>query len=413
MHEHLTILGITLVILGYGYFSKLFAKYNISGPMVFTAVGVVLSSLVLGDSLVGFNTEAVQIVAEIALIVVLFSDAAALDIQHLKVKWRLPARLLFVALPISILFTYFTAQLFFPEESALYLLLLALILAPTDAALGKVVVSDKRIPETVRNTINVESGLNDGIVFPVLLTVLALIASNGTESSQGWFAYIVEQIFLGAIAGAFIGWLGAKLSQFTIKKEWIEHQYLNLIPVALAIPSFYFAEHFHGNGYIAAFFAGLFLGNTSKTLKKSVEEFAESEGELLIMISFLVFGLVFVPFMIPYLTLDTWIFALLSLTVLRMLPIVISFGYFKLDFTTRLFIGWFGPRGIASILYILVAVHKLGSIEGHEQIFTVASLTILLSIILHGLSAQPLAILYAKKHKVSQKNSNSMESTTI
>jgi len=168
MHEHLTILGITLVILGYGYFSKLFAKYNISGPMVFTAVGVVLSSLVLGDSLVGFNTEAVQIVAEIALIVVLFSDAAALDIQHLKVKWRLPARLLFVALPISILFTYFTAQLFFPEESALYLLLLALILAPTDAALGKVVVSDKRIPETVRNTINVESGLNDGIVFPVL-----------------------------------------------------------------------------------------------------------------------------------------------------------------------------------------------------------------------------------------------------
>jgi len=402
MHEHLTILGITLVILGYGYFSKLLGKYNISGPMVFTAVGVLLSSLVLGNKPVNFNAEAVQIVAEIALIVVLFSDAAALDINRLKAKWRLPTRLLFVALPISIVFTYFTAQFFFPEESVLYLLLLALILAPTDAALGKVVVSDKRIPETIRNTINVESGLNDGIVFPVLLTVLALISSNGSGSAEGWFGYIVQQISIGAVAGAFVGWSGAKLSQFTIKKEWIEHQYLNLIPIALAILSFYFAEHFHGNGYIAAFFAGLFLGNTSQTLRKNVEEFAESEGELLIMISFLVFGLVFVPFMLPYLTLNTWIFALLSLSILRMLPIILSFGYFKMDLGTRLFIGWFGPRGIASILYILVAVHKLGSIEGHEQIFAVASLTILLSIILHGLSAQPLAIRYAKKYKVEE-----------
>jgi NhaP-type Na+/H+ or K+/H+ antiporter len=286
----------------------------------------------------------------------------------------------------------------FPNEAPLYILLLALILAPTDAALGKIVVSDKRIPETVRNTINVESGLNDGIVFPVLLTVLALIASEGSGSSDGWMGYIAQQISIGAVAGAFVGWTGAKLSQITLKKEWIEHQYLNLIPIALAILSFYFAEHFHGNGYIAAFFAGLFLGNTSKSLRKNVEEFAESEGELLIMVSFLVFGLVFVPFMIPYLTLNSWIFAFLSLTLLRMLPIVIGFGFFKLDLSTRLFIGWFGPRGIASILYILVAAHHLGTLKGHEEIFAVASLTILLSIILHGLSAKPLALLYSRYH---------------
>lgn len=407
MHEHLTILGITLVILGYGYFSKLFGKYNISGPMVFTAVGILLSTLVLGDKPVGFNTEFVQIIAEIALIVVLFSDAAALDLEQLKKHWRLPTRLLFVALPTTIIFSYFTAQAFFPEETPLNILLLALILAPTDAALGKIVVSDKRIPETVRNTINVESGLNDGIVFPVLLTVLAMITAGSSSSSEGWMAYIAQQISIGALAGAFIGWSGAKLSQITIKKEWIEHQYLNLIPIALAILSFYFAEHFHGNGYIAAFFAGLFLGNTNKTLKKNVEEFAESEGELLIMISFLVFGLVFVPFMLPYLDLNTWVFALLSLTVLRMLPIVLGFGFFKLDLSTRLFIGWFGPRGIASILYILVAVHHLGNIKGHEQIFAAASLTILLSIILHGLSAKPLAVLYSKYHAASDESQKS------
>ncbi len=397
MHEHLMILGVTLVILGYGYFSKLLSRINISGPMVFTAVGIILSPLLLRERPVDFNAEAIQIIAEIALILVLFSDAAALDIQKLKAKWRLPFRLLFVAMPITIVLAYFTASAMFPNEAPLYILLLALILAPTDAALGKIVVSDKRIPETVRNTINVESGLNDGIVFPVLLTVLVMITADGAGSSEGWIGYIVQQISIGAVAGAFVGWTGAKLSQITIKKSWIEHQYLNLIPIALAILSFYVAEHFHGNGYIAAFFAGLFLGNTNPAIKKNIKEFSESEGELLIMISFLIFGLVFVPFMIPYLDLNAWIFALLSLTLLRMLPIIIGFGFFKLDLSTRLFIGWFGPRGIASILYILVATHKLGGTEGHEQIFAVASLTILLSIILHGISAKPFSLLYTKQ----------------
>jgi NhaP-type Na+/H+ or K+/H+ antiporter len=401
MHEHLMILGITFVILGYGFFSNLLSKYNISGPMVFTAVGIFLSPLGLRDDAVNFDAEAVQVIAEIALILVLFSDAAALDFKKLKSKWRLPTRLLFVAMPITILLSYYTAGLLFPKEAPLYLLLLALILAPTDAALGKVVVTDKHVPETIRNTINVESGLNDGIVFPVLLTVVAMITSNGADSAtaDGWLGYITQQIAIGAVAGAMVGWVGAKLSQMTMDKEWIAHQYLNLIPIALAILSFYVAEHFHGNGYIAAFFAGLYLGNTNKTLKKNVEEFAESEGELLIMVSFLVFGLVFIPLMLPYLTLNAWIFALLSLTLFRMIPIVLSFGFFKLDFVSRLFIAWFGPRGIASILYILVAVHSLGGIKGHEEIFAVASLTILLSIILHGLSAQPLATLYSEKHK--------------
>jgi NhaP-type Na+/H+ or K+/H+ antiporter len=176
----------------------------------------------------------------------------------------------------------------------------------------------------------------------------------------------------------------------------MEHQYRNLIPIALAIFAYYFAEHFGGNGYIAAFFGGLILGNSSEALKESTEDFAESEGEFLIMISFLVFGLVFVPAVLHYWDLKAWIYALLSLTLLRMLPVVVGFGLFRLDLPTRLFIGWFGPRGIASILYILVAVGQLGSIKGHENIFATAALTILLSIILHGLSAKPLAGIYSR-----------------
>jgi len=401
MHEHLTILGIAMVVLGYGYFSKLFNRFNVSGPMVFTGVGIVLSPLVLGEKLIHPDAEAIQIVAEIALIVILFSDAASIDLSRLKTQWRLPTRLLFVSMPVSIVFSYYVAGLFFPDQPALHLWLLALILAPTDAALGKAVVSDPKIPEKIRNTINVESGLNDGIAFPVLLTILALIAGDGAEGAvhqtSGPLGYIARQIFIGAFAGALAGGAGAFLGETTVKRNWMDHQYRNLIPVALAVFSYYFAEHFGGNGYIAAFFSGLILGNRSEVLKKSTEDFAESEGEFLIMISFLVFGLVFVPALASYWDLKMWIYALLSLTVLRMLPVALGFGRFDLDIPTRLFIGWFGPRGIASILYILVAAGHLGGIRGFETIYAVASLTILLSIVLHGLSAGPLAGLYGRR----------------
>ena len=398
MHEHLMILGIALVILGYGLFSKLLGKYNISGPMVFTTVGILLSPLVMGGEPIKVNGDIVQITAEITLILVLFGDSSALNLTQLKKHWRLPFRLLFVAMPITIVIATLTGIYFFPNESLLYVLLLALILAPTDAALGKIVVSDERIPKVVRNTINVESGLNDGVVFPILLTVLAMIASNSDTAQSGWMTYIAQQVVIGAIAGGFAGWTGAKIMMKAVKRGWMEEQYSNLAPVALAIFSFYFAEHFGGNGYISAFFSGLFLGNTSEYLRERVENFVESEGELLVMISFLIFGLVFIPITIEYWNLKALGFAILSLTVLRMLPVIIGFGFFKIDLSTRLFYGWFGPRGIASILYILVAVGEIGGIQGHEEIYGVASLTIFLSILLHGLSAQPLAVLYSKSH---------------
>jgi NhaP-type Na+/H+ or K+/H+ antiporter len=399
MLEHLTILGISLIILIYGFFSAFLAKRNISGPMVFVAVGILLSPLGFGKELVSVNAEAIQIMAEVTLVIVLFSDAAALNLNQLKTNWKIPARMLFVALPITIIFATLAGKIFFPNESVYYILLLALILAPTDAALGKVVVSDERIPSIVRNSINVESGLNDGIVFPILLTLLAMIATNQDSAQSGWVMYILKQIFIGGFAGAFVGWIGAILMKKALKKGWMEHQYTNLAPIALAFFSYYFAEFFSGNGYIAAFFAGLFLGNTSHKLREHVESFAESEGEFLIMVSFLIFGLVFIPITIEYWSWKVLLYAILSLTLFRMLPVYLGFGKMDIDKDTRLFYGWFGPRGIASILYILVALHKLGDIQPHLEIFATASLTITLSIILHGLSAQPLAILYSNKHK--------------
>jgi len=399
-----TLIGIALVILGYGYFSKLLAKWSISGPIMFTAVGMVLSPLILGSYTFKINTETVQTVAQIALILVLFADASGINLSHLRKnrQWELPVRLLFVAMPISIVISILVAKVLFPDEPNLFIVLLALILAPTDAALGKAVVTDERITEKVRNTINVESGLNDGIVFPVFLAVVVMIAT-GRDGDGGGLGYVAQQITVGAVAGSIVGYLGAKASDFSLKHKWMEGAYRDLVPIALAVLAYYVAEPMGGNGYIAAFFGGLILGNTSEPMRKDVEHFTESEGEFLIMLSFLVFGLVLVPATVMYWDFRAFLFAILSLTLLRMLPVIISFGFIKMDLSTRLFIGWFGPRGIASILYILVAVEKIGDISEAKPLFAVMTLTIFLSILLHGLSAQPLVKRYSRSHPSDKK----------
>ncbi|NPA30121.1 MAG: sodium:proton exchanger [Epsilonproteobacteria bacterium] len=397
MHENLTLLGIALVILGYGYFSRRLERLNISGPMVFTAVGILLSPLAFGNRPVHLESGAVRTLAEVALIIILFADAAGVSLHRLKQWSRLPLRLLFAALPLTILITAGAGTYFFPEESVLYLLLLALILAPTDAALGKAVVTDPRIPARIRDTVNVESGLNDGIVFPLFVTVLGVIAEGG--EGQGWFGYVIKQILFGGLWGAAAGYTGAKLANLSRKHDWADGHYFDLIPVALAIFSYYLAEAFGGNGFIAAYFAGLFAGNYSQVLKRHIAAFAHSEGELLSMIIFLVFGLVIIPEAVGAWDYRVLLFSLLSLTLFRMAPAALSLIGTKTSWQETLFLGWFGPRGVASVLYLLIAAESLKTLHSHAALFATVALTVLLSIFAHGLSARPLADRLGQKPK--------------
>jgi len=397
MHEHISIPVITLVILGYGYISHLLGKYNTSGPMVFTTIGILLSPLAFGLINEKPDTGAITVIAEIALIIILFSDASSLNLKQLD--WSIPARLLFIGLPLTIMFSAVVAKFVFPQENNLYLILMALLLAPTDAALGKAVVSDKKVPLNIRSAINIESGLNDGIVFPILLGVLAAITHSQESTDEAhWLLYVVQQISLGALIGAFSGYINAKISLISIKRHEVDGSYKNLLPIAMAVLAYYAAEYLGGNGFISAFFAGLFLGNYNEKLKRNVNDFAESESELLLLMSFMVFGFIFIPATVEFWNFKVLIYSILSLTILRMLPVAISLIGTKLDLASVLFIGWFGPRGIASVLYILIVVREVVSVKGHETIYSVVTLTILMSIFLHGLSARPFVQIYGKNH---------------
>jgi NhaP-type Na+/H+ or K+/H+ antiporter len=257
------------------------------------------------------------------------------------------------------------------------------------------VVKSEGVPLRIRQSISVESGLNDGIALPPILIVMALLGAEAGEHEGAWLGFVIKQVTLGPVVGLAVGWIGGKLMQITADKGWTEGAFQRLSALPLAILAFVFAESVEGNGFIAAFVAGIGLtaAITSDDVRHQVQEFGETEGLQLILVVFLIFGLAMVPAAAPYWGVRELIYAVASLTVLRMLPVAISLIGARLDWQTITFIGWFGPRGIASVLYLLMAVAAIG-FDGYEQVMSVIVLTIMISVYAHGISAAPLSDRY-------------------
>jgi NhaP-type Na+/H+ or K+/H+ antiporter len=283
----------------------------------------------------------------------------------------------------------------FPEMNIVVLVLMALILSPTDAALGQAVVTSKFVPEKIRQTINVESGLNDGIALPPILICIAALSVHESHGSgfSYWSLFTLKQFIYGPLIGGAIGWIGGKLVENASRRGWMNTTFQRLTSICLAILAFSLAEMVHGNGFIAAYFAGLLLGTTTPEIRERIHEFGEAESQALQLFIFLLFGMILVPLSYPFWDWQTWVYALLSLTVIRMLPVGICLRGTGLSRETVGFIGWFGPRGIASILYLLLVVIELGA-SGYEKMISVIVLTVLLSIYLHGITANPLSARY-------------------
>ena len=199
----------------------------------------------------------------------------------------------------------------------------------------------------------------------------------------------------GPLVGGLVGWLGGRLVETASKRDWMNHTFQRLASIAIAVLAFTLAEIIHGNGFIAAYFAGMLLGTRSEEIRERIHEFGEAESQIMVLFIFLLVGIVLVPFSFPYWDAPSVIYAFLSLTVIRMLPVVLSLQGTDLSWGMKWFISWFGPRGIASVLYLLLVIVEIG-VEGHEQIFAVITLTVFLSIFLHGITAIPFSKLYAK-----------------
>jgi sodium/hydrogen antiporter len=327
---------------------------------------------------------------------VLFVDASTINLRSLIRERGLPFRLLLIGLPLTMVLGLLLARLLFVDMNIWALSLMAFILSPTDAALGQAVVTSDVVPENIKQAINVESGLNDGIALPPILVCLAGLSVAATEqaSVHYWIAFTLKQFLFGPLVGGLVGWLGGMLVDKASQAGWMNSTFQRLTSASLAVLAFALAEMLHGNGFIAAFFGGLMLGTHTPIVRERIQEFGEAEGQQLQLFIFLLLGLILVPRAAGYWDSRAWLYALLSLSVIRMLPVALSLAGTNLAWPSIAFIGWFGPRGIASILYLLMAVIEIG-VAGHEQMISIAVLTVLLSIFLHGITAVPLSRLYA------------------
>jgi NhaP-type Na+/H+ or K+/H+ antiporter len=397
MVEHPMILLVAGVILGFGVFSRLSEKSIISAPMVFVAVGLAASFFL--DAEVKSNVHApwVKVVAEVTLILVLFIDALNLNVKELIRDRQLPIRLLGVGLPLTMVLGILVAIPMFPGVNIWLLAMMALILSPTDAALGIAVVTSESVPAKIRQTINVESGLNDGIALPPILVCMAVLSGNSEDSGfTYWAIFVAKQFVFGPAVGGLIGWLFGYVVEVATKRGWMNTTFQRLAAISIAIMAYTFAEMIHGNGFIAAYFAGMLLGTRAEELRENIHGFGEAAAQILTLLIFMLVGLILIPITFPFWDLRAFGYALLSLTVIRMVPVALSLIGTGLDRKTVWFIGWFGPRGIASILYMLMAVIVLGR-SGNEQIMAVISLTVVMSIVLHGITSVPLTRIFLKE----------------
>ena len=372
--------------------------------MIFTAVGLLVGADALGLVDPAPTGEMVKVLAEATLALVLFADASRIDFRALRGEIAVPARLLGIGLPLTLIAGFAAAIFVLGELAWPEALVLAVILAPTDAALGQAVVTLPRLPSRVRQGLNVESGLNDGICVPLFFIALAVAqAGEGAIGDGAAIRIVSEQIGYGLLGGALAGTAAAAVILLAGGHKFIDDAWLQVVPLAGAGLAFGIAQPLGGSGFIAAFVGGMVFGGLRRRMGGEVSYLIEEGGAILSAITFVVFGAVLLGPMLDAATWSIFLYAIVSLTVVRMLPVAIAMVGTGARRPTVGFLGWFGPRGLASIVFAIILLEE-GGLPHDDVILTTVVITIGLSVLVHGLSASPLADRYARWYEAHSRN---------
>jgi sodium/hydrogen antiporter len=383
---------VTAAMFGWGLLSARLERADLTAPIVFVAVGAALAAFGLVHG--GPASEALTPLVEITLVWVLFSDAARLQVHQLRRDLGRYVRLLGIGLPLTIAFGWALAAWFFPQLGLWLALLVGAALAPTDAALGVPVVTNPVVPSRIRQLITVESGLNDGIATPVVMLAIAgAAAAAGLESAEGSGRAAIE-LLIGAAVGAAIGAVGGWLLRQARRHKTAAEDFAGIAVLALALLAYGAAVALGGNGFVAAFCGGVAFGAWAGRRAPGELVFLEQMGNLVSLLVWLAFGAIAIPIMLERIDALAVVYAVLSLTVVRMLPVALATIGARFDRDTVLFVGWFGPRGLASLVFALLALEALGPVA--DETVAIIAVTVLLSVVAHGLSAAPLANRYGR-----------------
>jgi NhaP-type Na+/H+ or K+/H+ antiporter len=386
---------VTALLFGWGTLSARLERFDVTAPIAFVLAGVLLTHGPLTPLGIAPTHQTVKALAEATLVLVLFSDASRVSLRDLRADAGLCLRLLGIGLPLTIGLGTVLALALFPGLTGWLALLVGAALAPTDAALGAGLMVNPAVPARVRRLINVESGLNDGIATPVVLIALAGAGTAAAEHTIGP-AEAVAELALGILVGAVVGGVGGWLVKVARRRDWAAEGFAGPAVLGLAACAYASALALHGNGFIAAFVGGLAYGALSGRRGERLVPFVEEAGGLVSLLVWLAFGAVAVVPAVQALSWATAGYAVLSLTVIRMLPVALALAGRRLGRTPVLFIGWFGPRGLASVVFALLALEDLGATVASRPVAIIAW-TVLLSVVLHGVSADPLARRYGPR----------------
>ncbi len=380
----------------------------LTAPMVFLGFGTVLA--MLGMVPEEGSEEVLHTVAEIALVVLLFLDAAQIDQRALLQRRVWPFRMLLIGLPLGFLLGIALGWLVLPGWPLAAVALVAAILAPTDAALGQAVVSNTAIAERPRRALTVESGLNDGLALPLVLLMASFAAPAAQAPDGGWLLFTAKQLILGPLVGLPIGLMAGVVLLWAKRTAATADIYEGIAALALAASVYLLAIQIGGNGFIAAFTAGLGFGAIVRGRCAFVYEFTESEGQFLAWAAFFLLGAVLVPEAAAHLTVEALLLILGSLFIVRPLAIWLSLIGTDSAPVTRLFFGWFGPRGLATALFALLVVDQLEHGLAEDVLFLAVN-AVWISAVLHGVTAAPGAAWYARRLESMGEDKPEMQET--
>jgi NhaP-type Na+/H+ or K+/H+ antiporter len=385
---------VAALVFGWGALSARLERFDVTAPITFVLVGLVLTHGPLAVLGVTPSKTLIKELAEFTLALVLFSDASRVGLHELRVDAGLYLRLLGAALPLTIGLGTLLALALDGSASIWLALLVGAALAPTDAALGAGMISNQAIPARIRRLINVESGLNDGIATPFVSVALAGAATGGEVAGHGPAAAAAE-LAVGLLVGVAAGGGGGLLVNTARRRGWVADGFAGPAVLGLAVCAYASAVALHGNGFIAAFVGGLAFGTAGGPRGQPLVPFVEETGALVSLLVWLAFGAVAVAPAVEGLNWQIALYAVLSLTVIRMAPVAVALAGARLDRATIALVGWFGPRGLASVVFALLALEELGN-PAADHAVAVISITVLLSVVAHGATADPLATRYAQ-----------------
>lgn len=386
-----------VVVVAWVLVSGRLSRRSVTGPIALTLAGLLLATQPFGLD-IPVESETVKLLIEITLAVVLFTDASTVGARWFATEWRYPARLLGIGLPLTIALGTLLAWWLFPGTDVWLAFVVAASLAPTDAALGTQIVEDERIPVTFRQVINVESGLNDGLATPVVTFAIAGVVALDEGGGGAPLVEAVRALVLAVVVGLLVGAVAGRLTSRAVRSGWALPRLVPLLPLVVAVGTYALVVAVDGNGFVAAFVAGVAFGGTMTEQEHEERmELTEHAGLLLGFAVWFLFGAALLARVLPDLTWQAVAYAVLSLTVLRMLPVAVSAIGLRLPWDTVALAGWLGPRGLASIVFAIIALDDVGGEQG-VFVVQVVTVTVALSVLAHGLSAGPLARWYAARH---------------